>query len=219
MAARLPETGVVVYGGGGHGRTLIDLLAASRDLWPAAVVDDGDVGATVLGVPFAGGRDALAELLERGYRLAANAIGPIGSTDTREQVFDVLAAAGFTFPSLVHERATVERSASVGAGVQVLAGAYVGSAATIAFGTIVNTLAVVSHDCALGAHVHIAPGALLAGEVRVGDRALIGLGVTVHIGVEIGPDARIGNSAVVKASVPAGTRIRAGAIWPGGGTA
>jgi sugar O-acyltransferase (sialic acid O-acetyltransferase NeuD family) len=214
VTERDPAKGVVVYGGGGHGRTIIDLLRASDDLWPAYVVDDRDLDGPVLGVPVAGGPDSLARLHAEGHRLAVNAVGPIGSTDARQQVFATIADAGFSCPAVVHPRAIVEPSAVVADGCHVLAGAYVGSSVSIGFGAIVNTLAVVSHDRTIGALSHICPGALLAGEGSVGERTVIGLGATVHIGVVIGDDVLIGNSAVVKADVPSGTRVRAGGMWP-----
>jgi sugar O-acyltransferase (sialic acid O-acetyltransferase NeuD family) len=201
---------VVVFGAGGHGRTLIDLLGARA----GAVVDDGSRDAEVLGVPVVGGRNRLADLRAGGFELAANAVGGIGTAATRVAVSRLLADAGFRCPALVHPAAVVEPSASLTDGCQVLAGAYVGSLATVGKGSIVNTRAVVSHDCAIGEHAHVAPGALLAGAVVVGDRALVGMGVTVNIGVRIGADARIGNGAVVISDVPDGTVVRAGTTWP-----
>jgi len=67
----------------------------------------------------------------------------------------------------------------------------------------------------LGEYVNLSPGAILAGAVRVGDRALIGMGATINLGVSIGAGARVGNSAVVKSDVPENGIVRAGGIWPG----
>jgi carbonic anhydrase/acetyltransferase-like protein (isoleucine patch superfamily) len=80
---------------------------------------------------------------------------------------------------------------------------------------MVNTSAVVSHDCEIGAYSHIAPGALLAGLVHVGERTLVGMGVTTAIGVRIGSGVRIGNGAIILADVPDRTIIQAGRIWTG----
>jgi sugar O-acyltransferase (sialic acid O-acetyltransferase NeuD family) len=209
------SAGVVVFGGGGHGRTLLDLLAVHPSLHAAAVVDDGLHATDVLGVPVHGG-DALASLRAEGLELAVNAVGGIGveRAAARAAVFDRLAAAGFRCPALVHPSAVIDASAALADGVQVLAFGYVGSGASVGFGTVLNTRAVVSHDCVIGARVNLSPGSLLAGEVVVDDDALVGMGATVNIGVRIGAGALVGNSAVVKADVPAGAVVRAGAIWP-----
>ena len=80
---------------------------------------------------------------------------------------------------------------------------------------MVNTGAIVSHDCEIGRYTHIAPGCLLAGHVHVGERALVGMGVTTIIGLKIGDGARVGNGAVLLADVPARQIVPAGKIWTG----
>lgn len=209
-----PE-GVLIYGGGGHAKSLIDLMRACGGIQIAGILDDRiPVGHDVLGVPVLGCGDLLAELSHRGLHLAVNAVGGIGDIAPRLAVFDRLCAAHFTCPTLVHPRAYVESSATVGDGCQVFFNAYVGSDTRVGFGCIVNTGAILSHDCVLGDYVNVSPGAILAGAVIVEERTLIGMGVTVNLGVHIGAGARIGNSAVIKADVPENSIVRAGSIWP-----
>ncbi len=182
---------IVVYGGGGHGKTLIELLRQLGTYQIAGVIDDGlPAGTQVLGLPVLGGAETLAGLYERGIRQAVNAVGGIGNLAIRLQVFRRLAEAGFVCPAVVHPRAVVEASARLAAGVQVFAQAYVGSEARVGFGGIVNTGAILSHDCLLGDYVNISPGAILAGEVQVGSGALVGMGATVNLQVKIGAGAR-----------------------------
>ncbi|MCW5877266.1 MAG: NeuD/PglB/VioB family sugar acetyltransferase [Anaerolineales bacterium] len=206
---------VLVYGGGGHGKAVIDLMRAAGSYTPAGVLDDGrQPGEQVLDVPVLGGQGLLSALRAAGSRLAANAVGGIGAMSSRIHVFEILRGAGFEFPSLVHPSAVLEPSVQLNDGGQVFPHAYIGSDAQIGFGGIINTGAVVSHDCVLADMVNLAPGAILAGGVQVGQGALIGMGVTVNLGVKIGAGARVGNSATVKGDVPPGGVVRAGAIWP-----
>jgi acetyltransferase EpsM len=208
-------TALLIYGGGGHGKALIDLLRTLGTYHLVGVVDDGlSASSGVMGLPVLGGREALADLYNRGVRLAVNAVGGIGNVAVRIKVFQILAQAGFTCPAVVHPTAWVEPSASLAAGVQVFPHAYVGSEAQVGFGAIVNTGAIISHECVLGECVNISPGAILAGRVMVGDGALIGMGVTVNLQVQIGAGARVGNSATVKADVPPKGIVRAGAVFP-----
>lgn len=211
----IPANGIIIYGGGGHGKALIDLLRSLGEYTVLGVVDDGlPPGASVMGAPVLGGQAVLAELQRRGARLAVNAVGGIGNLSVRVKVFEQLAQAGFSCPALVHPTAFVEASASLSDGVQVFPHAYVGSEARLGFGVIVNTAAVISHDCVLGDYTNISPGALLAGEVHTGAGTLVGMGVTINLRVHIGAGARIGNSAVIKEDVPEKAVVRAGAIWP-----
>ncbi len=213
--AAFDPTALVIFGGGGQGKTLIDLVRAMGTYRIVGIFDDGlPAGSDVLDVPVLGGADALAEWRQRGIHLAANAVGGIGNVSVRVKIFDLLERAGFVCPALVHPTAVIERSATLEAGVQVLAHAYVGSAARIGFGSLLNAGAIVSHDCVVGRVVNLSPGATLAGNVRVEDHAQIGMRATVNVQVTVGQGALLGNGCTVKADVPAGGRVYAGTIWP-----
>jgi len=206
---------LLVYGGGGHGKSLIELARAQGIYEPAGVVDDGlNPGEDILGVPVVGGSQILAAAFEAGARQAASAIGGLSDISFRKVIFDRLTAAGLTCPALIHPTAFVEESAELADGVQVFPHAYVGSSAQVGFGVIVNTGVILSHDVRIGAYSNISPGAILAGAVKVGERVLIGMGVNINLEVTIGAGARIGNGAVIKADVPAQAVVRAGHIWP-----
>jgi sugar O-acyltransferase (sialic acid O-acetyltransferase NeuD family) len=208
-------TALIIFGGGGHGKAVIDLVRAMGTYRIVGVFDDGlPAGSEVLGVPVLGGASDLSEWHNRGIRLAANAVGGIGNVAVRLKIFEILANAGFVCPALVHPSAVIERSATLEAGVQVLPQAYVGSAARVGFGTVINAGAVISHDCVLGRVVNLSPGATLAGNVRVDDHAQIGMRATVNLQITVGEGALLGNGCTVKANVPPGMRVRAGTIWP-----
>jgi len=214
-AASFDPTAIIIYGGGGHGKSLIDMLRVLGIYRLVGIIDDGlPPGDSIMGVPVLGDHTNLAELYSQGIRLAVNAVGGIGNIRVRTRVFNQLAAAGFVCPALVHPTAFVEPSASLSPGVQVFPQAYIGSEAEVGFGAIVNTGAIVSHDCRLGDFVNLSPGAILAGEVQVGTGALIGMGATVNLQARIGAHARIGNNATVKRDVPEGAIVRAGSVWP-----
>ncbi len=220
QAFELPDfsfdpTAIFIYGGGGHGKTLIDLVRAVGAYRIVGLVDDNlPPGSAIMGVPVLGGTAILPELYGRGIRLAVNAVGGIGNVSVRLRVFELLAKAGFSCPNLVHPNAWVETSAALEGGVQVLVHTYVGTESRIGFGSVLNANVVVSHDCMIGRCVNLSPGALLAGDVWVGDFTQIGMGATINLHVRIGAQARIGNGATVKDHVPKDGRVYAGHIWP-----
>jgi len=208
-------TAIIVYGGGGHGKSLIDLIRVLGVYRIYGIVDDRlERGTQIMGVPVLGGSEKLPDLITDGVHLAANAVGGIGNIAVRVKVFQQLAEARFYCPALVHPTAFIEVTANISAGVQVMPHAYIGSQSMIGYGSIINTGAIISHDCILGDFVNISPGAILAGDVRVGSSALVGMGVTINLQAKIGSGARIGNSATVKTDVPDNGIVRAGTIWP-----
>jgi sugar O-acyltransferase (sialic acid O-acetyltransferase NeuD family) len=208
---------LLIFGAGGHAKAIMDMVKQMDKYVIAGILDDDKLltGTQVLGIPVLGTRSLFPILIEQGVKLAANGVGGILDINVRIKVFESLEGAGFSFPALVHPRATVEPSAKVEDGVQVFANAYVGSEAFLHPRCMINTNAVVSHDCVIGAYTHIAPGALLAGHVHVGARTLVGMGVTTTIGVKIGSGVRIGNGAIVLADVPDKMVIQAGRYWVG----
>ncbi len=206
---------VLIFGGGGHGKSLIELIRASGQYVIGGVIDDHKpLQAEVLGVPVVGRSNDLARLYLLGYRLMVNAVGGIGDISQRIGVFERGRSAGFIFPTVIHPTAFLEASTVLADGVQVFPHVYIGSDAKIGYGVILNSGVIVSHDCQLGDYVNLSPGAILAGEVRVGEATLIGMGVTVNLRVKIGAHCRIGNGATIKQDVPDQTIVRAGTIWP-----
>ncbi len=207
---------LLMYGGGGHAKSVMELANLANQWTIAGIIDDGlPSGTSILNIPVLGDRTLLPDLIERGVRAAANGVGGIIDINIRVAIFDLLASAGFTFPALVHPRAAIEPSAEIGEGVQIFANAYIGAEARLHARCMVNTNAVVSHDCEIGRYSHVAPGVLLAGHVRVGEKTLIGMGVTTAIGIRIGAGVRIGNGVILLADVPDRTIIQAGKVWTG----
>ncbi|MBY0398614.1 MAG: NeuD/PglB/VioB family sugar acetyltransferase, partial [Thermoleophilia bacterium] len=212
---RIGPASVVVFGGGGLGKSLVDAMRARGELEPLCVVDDGMVAGeeVLLGLPVVGGRAQLRALADAGARLAVNGVGAIGRMRARIEVSGWIEEAGLEPVTVVDPSAAVAASARLEPGAQVFPCAVVWSEAVIGRGTIVNTGAIVSHDCRVGEHCHLAPGAILAGDVTVGEGTLVGMGVTVALGLRVGARAIVGNGAVVTADVPDDAIVPAGATW------
>jgi len=206
---------LVIYGGGGHAKSLIDLIRAEGKYQITGILDDSiSAGTKILDVPVLGGGEQLAALRRRGIGKAVNAVGGIGSIQPRLAVYQKIKQAGIECVTVIHPRAYVESTADVAEGCQLFFNAYIGSEVRVGFGSIINTGAIISHDCVLGEYANISPGAILAGAVTIGERTLVGMGVTINLGVKIGAGSRIGNSAVIKADIPENGIVRAGAVWP-----
>jgi len=206
---------VVIYGAGGHAKTIIDSLLGRREFKIAGVIADPvPAERQLLGVPILGGSEELSALYEKGVRLMINGVGGINSLSARAAIFERFAELGFRFPAVLHRSAIVEPSATIAAGAQIFGMAFVGSAATVGFGAIINTGVIVSHDCSIDDYAHLTPGVVLAGHVKVGKGALVGMGVTTNTNVTIGEWARIGNGARIHGDVSPHTVVQAGTTWP-----
>jgi sugar O-acyltransferase (sialic acid O-acetyltransferase NeuD family) len=199
---------VILLGGGGHGRVLIDLLQlVSRpilgicdpQLAPGAV---GPMGVAVLG-----GDDTAMEYSRDEIELV-NGIGSTTTLAARDAIYRRFCEVRFRFATLRHSSAVVARGVELGEGAQLMAGSVVQCGTAIGANSIINTRASVDHDCRVGESVHIAPGAILSGSVLIGDRTHVGAGAIIVQGVAVGADCLIAAGAVVTRDVPQGTRLR-----------
>ena len=208
-------TKVIIYGGGGLSKMIIETVRVLGTYQIVGVIDDKmKKGTDVIGTSVIGGVSVLPDLAEDGIRLAINSVGGIGNYKTRLDIFQILAKEGFVCPAIVHPSAHVDPSARLDPGVLVLAQSYVSGNAVIGMGSLINNSVVVSHDCVLGVCTNLSPGSKIAGDVIIEDFAQVGMNATVNIGVKIGRECLIGNGATIKKDVPSGTRVYAGTIWP-----
>lgn len=200
---------IVLIGGGGHARVLVDALRAAGETGAIAVLDADPArhGEMLLDATIAGGDEMLAALVSQGAKFFAVAVGGTRNNAPRAALYRRGLDLGLQPISIIHPRATVSPWASVGAGCQILAAAVVNAGAVLGANVIVNSGAIVEHDCCIGDHVHIATGARLASTVTVGDRAHIGAGSVVRQLITIGEASVVGAGAVVVKNVSAATVV------------
>jgi sugar O-acyltransferase (sialic acid O-acetyltransferase NeuD family) len=194
---------VILIGGGGHARVLLDSLRL-RSVEVLGIVDRDPEAVTkrVLGVPVLGPEKVILDH-DPSEVLLVNGLGGVGDTSSRTRVFQSFTARGYTFAGVVHPRAIISSTVLLSEGIQVMAGVVINPGTTVGDNAIINTSASVDHDCRIGAHAHIAPGVTLSGTVTVGEGAHIGTGATVIQGVTIGSRAIVGAGTVVLRDVPA----------------
>lgn len=190
---------VLLFGAGGHGKVVLDILLVSG--WEVVgVIDDNRTlaGTAFCGIPVLGTSGRLADL----RKMVSHAIVSIGNNAVRVDKGTFLRSLGFELATAVHPMAVISSRAALGPGTVVMGGVVVNADTRVGPCAILNTGATVDHDCELAEGVHIAPGAHLAGGVRVGALAHIGIGASVIENVTIGPKAIVGAGAAVVEDVP-----------------
>ncbi|MCA9491052.1 MAG: acetyltransferase [Myxococcales bacterium] len=190
---------LVVLGASGHGKVVADTArAAGRAVLGFADDDPARRGVHVVGAPvLAIGADELRATLDAN---GAELVLAIGRNATRQRLAGVW--SGVPFATLVHPRAWVSPTATLGAGTVVFAGAVVQADARVGEHAILNTGCSVDHDNVLGDFVHVSPGARLGGTVTVGEGTHIGIGASVRNNLHIGAWSVVGAGAAVVADLP-----------------
>ena len=179
---------IVLIGGSGHARVIIDCIRASGGE-VFGILDDGiPVGTAVLDVPVLGKVMDYENYKDHPFLMA------IGKNALRRRIAE---AMDVTWSTVVHPSAVVSPYAFLGEGTVVMAGAVINACARTGRHCIINTGAVVEHDNVLGDYVHISPNAALGGTVTVGDGTHIGIGACVRNDIRICGGSTVGAGAAV----------------------
>ncbi len=192
---------IVFIGASGHGKVLADMaeLCGYTDI---VFLDDNPDAKTCGQYPVVGTSKDMDAYAHWDFFVS------IGSNKVREKIQTALEEKGYKVATLIHPNATVAKSAALGQGTAVMAGAVVNPYAVLGRGCIVNTCASVDHDCVLSDFVHIAVGAHVAGAVNIGTRTWIGAGATVSNNLSVCEDCLLGAGAVaVKDILESGTYV------------
>jgi len=202
---------VVILGGGGHAKMCIDIINQMGTYKIVGIIDRNiKIDSKVMGIPvIAKDRDEdLEKLYNEGFRLIVIGVGAITNHNIRDKIYKKLKRIGFYIPNIIHPKASIEPSVSIGEGNQIMANAIIGSDVKIKNNCIINSGAIVSHDSLLENNVHITPGAILAGGVCVGENSLIGMGSTIYLYVKIGKHVTIFNNCSITKNVPDNSIIK-----------
>ncbi|HZZ26612.1 MAG TPA: acetyltransferase [Pirellulales bacterium] len=185
---------LIVVGAGGHAKVVISSLRASG--WEVRAVYDDDRkkwNRKIMGINIEG---PIEKLSEPDHFPAVIAVG--------DPLFRQYLAERYDrdWVTVLHPRAYVDATATVGPGSVVFAGAIIQPDVVIGAHAIINTSASIDHDCAIADYAHMAPGAHLAANVHVQRGAFLGTGAHVIPGITIGEYTIVGAGSTVVRDIP-----------------
>lgn len=186
---------IVIYGAGGHGKVIADIVEKSGGTVPAFVDDDKSLwGKSFFGCPVWGGMD---RLLQAARKERFGVIIAIGDNRIRREIQQALAKENIIFGTAIHPSVQLGRDVTVGEGTVIMANSVINPGSRVGGHCIVNTAVTIDHDCIIGDFVHLSPGAHLGGSVRVDAGSWIGLGASVINNIHVAENAVVGAGAVV----------------------
>jgi sugar O-acyltransferase (sialic acid O-acetyltransferase NeuD family) len=165
---------LILIGGGGHCRSLIDVIEAQGVFSIAGILDSKErIGEKVLGYEIIGCNDDIERLYGE-YEYCMIAFGQIRSPDHRITMFERLKNAGYILPTIISPRAYVSQHAQLGAGTVIMHDALINANAIIGENCIINTKALIEHDAIIQNHCHISTGAIINGATIVQEGTFFG---------------------------------------------
>lgn len=177
--------GVLLYGFGGHARSIADVSLASGIETLLFVDSNARQNETFAGFPV---MKEMPSALPEDW-IAFPAAG--GAVQRQAQLEDIK-RRGWRAGCIVSATATLGVLSTLGAGCFVGHHAHVGPSTRIGDGAIINSGAVVEHDCQVGSFTHISVNGTVAGGTIIGDGCFIGAGSTVINSLKIGHNITLG---------------------------
>lgn len=170
---------IILIGGGGHCRSVIDVIEAEGKYQIAGVVDKAEMlGETILDYEVIGSDKDLCSFAQEIHH-AFITVGQIKSPDLRIKLYKEAKNAGFIIPSIISPRAYVSKYAVLEEGVIVMHDALINASARIGANCIINTKATVEHDCIIEGNCHVSTGVIVNGGVHIEKNCFIGSNATL----------------------------------------
>lgn len=186
-----------MIGNGGHASVLIEILQmqSRKIIGYTAPKQQNESGITYLG------NDEIIEQFDKKSIELILGLGTVQVSIQRKVIFEQYKQLGYTFGTVIHPQAIISPTATLGEGVQIMAGTIVQTHTKVADNTIVNTGTIIDHDCTISSHTHLAPGVIISGGVHIGENCHIGTAATIIQGITIGDKCLVGAGAVVISNI------------------
>lgn len=184
------KKGILIFGCGGHGRSIADVLFAGNPRGELAFVD-----------PAAGEDETIMGCRTFRHMPAAGSyscIIGVGDNRKRQELFLMARDhSRLEVISVLSKLSYVGKFTHIGEGCFAGNYCHIGPEAKVGNNTILNTACVVDHGVVIGEHCHIGPNATISGWSTIGDFVFVGVGATVIDRVSICSHVVIGAGSTV----------------------
>jgi len=189
---------IVLIGGGGHCKSVIDIIEEEGRFKIAGILDKHELlGTKTLGYSVFG-IDADMPKLAKKYKYALITVGQIKSPSLRIKLFNLAVKSGFILPAIISPNAYVSKHSFIGNGVVVMHNAIVNTNTSIGNNCIINSKALIEHDCEISEHCHISTNATINGGTKIESGCFVGSNVTTKESIVIRKNSFIKAGSLVK---------------------
>lgn len=189
---------ILLIGGGGHCRSVIDVIEQEERFKIVGIIDRPELlGTKILGYSIIASDDDL-ESLSIKYRYVCVTVGQIKSPEIRIRLFETVKRLGFVLPTIISPRAYVSKHAEVEEGTVIMHDALVNANVKIGKNCIINTKALIEHDSLVEDNCHISTGVIINGGVKVEKNCFIGSNATTKEYMTINKSSFIKAGSVVR---------------------
>jgi len=176
---------ILLIGGGGHCRSVIDAIELENKFTIAGIIDKKElIGSKVLDYEIIGCDDDLEEL-HKTYKYAFVTVGHIKSNSLRVKLFNKLKSIGYILPVIISPLAYVSKYAFIDEATIIHHQALLNTNAKIGKNCIINSKALIEHDTIVEDNCHISTSTIINGGVIVKENSFVGSGAIVKEYIKI----------------------------------
>ncbi len=176
---------ILLVGGGGHCKSVIDVIEDEDKYTIAGIIDKEELlGQKVLNYAVIACDNDLEKLFET-YKYAVVTVGQIKSNTLKVKLFNLLKGIGYILPVIKSPLAYISKHSQVGEGTVIMHQALVNANVKIGKNCIINTKALIEHDSVIEDNCHIATASVINGGVLVREGTFFGSNATTRESVEI----------------------------------
>ncbi len=192
---------LAIIGAGDLGQQLAHLASLTGQYALAGFFDDTrDAGDLVAGASVMGGVEAIASRYAQDqFECLAIAIG-YKHLRARQAIYERFAGE-IPFASLIHPRAIIDPTCTLGEGAIIYTGCVLDMEVKVGANTLLNAGCVIGHHSELGPGCFLSPAVSIAGFVKVEPGCVLGIGTIVIDNIRIAAGTRTGAGAVVTRSI------------------
>lgn len=184
---------VVIIGAGGFGREVLQYATDVGGFEVKGFLDDRDPSEVQLprGLPL------LGRVADYQPRPGESFLLAVGQPAVRAKIAIRFQSAGARFLTVIHPRAYVASTATVGAGSIIAPFATVGASASVGDLVQVHFYASAAHDTVIGSLSALSPYSVVNGGGRLGEGVFLGTRATVNPQVSVGEYSKVAAGSVV----------------------
>jgi sugar O-acyltransferase (sialic acid O-acetyltransferase NeuD family) len=188
---------LILVGGGGHGRSCIDVIEMEGRFTIRGIVDEKDfLDFEIKNYPLLGRERDLLDL-SKSCKNFLITIGQIKSPGPRIRLFTYLKRLGVTLPTVVSPLAYVSKQSMIREGTIIMHHAFVNTGASVGSNCIINTKALIEHEAVIEDHCHISTGAIVNGAAKVQRCSFIGSNAVLREHIVVGEESIVGAGVAV----------------------
>ena len=165
---------IILIGGGGHCKSVIDVIEQENKYKIVGIIDKPELkGEKVLGYEVIGCDDDLSILFEK-YQNAVVTVGHIKSNSLRVKLFNLLKDIGYTLPVIISPLSYISKYSIVEEGSVVMHHVVINADVKVGKNCIINTKALLEHDVVIENNCHISTAAVVNGGVKIEENTFFG---------------------------------------------